>query len=306
MSNKSYLAAPYRKHLSATAKILLKQQLLSKEETHLDYGCGRGGDVERLRSPLWGACRTLDYQSVGYDPYYFPGVVEFADVVTMGYVLNVIQDPEERREALLNAWNLAKKRLIVSANVRGSGIHQGKTTPLGTFTKFYNYVELKAYIESVLGFEAIKLAKDKFLVCRETSRQFTPLHHEEVIERGNAIAATGWVAPFHTVIKGYCTDFKPRPGFDEVDSGLVPGRVRHYRLHCKYPLLPGRNNNLVKVRHIRGGLDSEEMQWAIASIKRRNQIAQLKFHCIEQSFLNDFLGFKDFSFIDFNTVKIQL
>lgn len=72
--NKSHLAAPYRKHLSATAKIMINRQLLTKTETHLDYGCGRGSDVEKLQ--------TLGYLSTGYDPYYFPGMVKPADVVT--------------------------------------------------------------------------------------------------------------------------------------------------------------------------------------------------------------------------------
>ncbi|NJL65494.1 MAG: hypothetical protein HC903_31580 [Methylacidiphilales bacterium] len=47
--NNSHLAAPHRNYLSATAKLILKLGLLTHHQTHLDYGCGRGGDVERLR-----------------------------------------------------------------------------------------------------------------------------------------------------------------------------------------------------------------------------------------------------------------
>ena len=54
--------------------------LLTKSETHLDYGCGYGKDVEELID--------LGYQSTGYDPYYFPRCPEKADIVTLGYVLN--------------------------------------------------------------------------------------------------------------------------------------------------------------------------------------------------------------------------
>ena len=125
--NNSHLAAPYRKHFSATARLMLKKNLIKPTETHLDYGCGRGGDTEKLRS--------LGYSSARFDPYYFPNTPKCADVVTMSYVLNVIADPQERREALLNAWKLAKKRLIVSSNVRGGGIDKGQFTPLGTFKK---------------------------------------------------------------------------------------------------------------------------------------------------------------------------
>lgn len=292
--NKSHLAAPIRHNLSATAKLVVTQGLLQLDESHLDYGCGRGGDVERLLA--------AGYKSTGYDPYYFKSAVLSADVVTMSYVLNVIQDPEERREALRQAWNLTKKRLIISANVRGSGIHQGEITTLGTFTKFYNHIELKAYIESTLGVEAIKLAKDKFVIHRD-GRQFTPLHYAKVLEESEAIALQGWIPPMDAIIKGYCNDFKPRAGIDDVDSGEFPGRIRHYRLLAKTRSLPGKTG-LVRCLHIRGGKDSEHMEWAIAALQRRNQIAEMKFHCIEQSYLDEFLGLRKFEFLETENIKI--
>ena len=290
--NKSHLAAPVRHNLSATARLVINQKLLKLDESHLDYGCGRGSDVEKLQA--------AGYKSTGYDPYYFPAAVSpSADVVTMGYVLNVIQDPEERAYALRQAWSLTKKRLIISANVRSNssgGNHQGEITTLGTFTKFYNHIELKAYIESVLGFEAVKLAKDKFVVLRD-GRQFIPLHYDEVLTAIDAIARLGWIPPMDAIIKGYCNDFKPRAGIDEVDSGEFPGRVRYYRLFAKTRSLPGKTG-LVRCLHIRGGRDSEHMEWAIAALKRRNQIAQMKFHCIEQKFLEEFLNCKKFDFLN--------
>jgi hypothetical protein len=292
--NNSHLAAPYRNRLSATADTVLKTGLLSRTQTHLDYGCGRGGDVERLRE--------LGYNCAGYDPYYFPGSVQSADVVTMSYVLNVIQDPLERREALLHAWSLTNKSLIVSANVRGSGIHAGKFTPIGTFTKYYNHIELKAYIESTLGYEAVKLAKDKFLIRRD-GQQFTPLHYEQVLTKVEAIAQSGWIAPLGAIIKSYCNDFKPRTGMDSLDCGEFPGRVRYYRLFAKSRCLPGKTG-LVRCLHIRGGRDSEHMDWAIATLQRRNEIAELKFHCIEQKFLEEFIGVRNFDFLDIENIKI--
>ncbi|MEM7712874.1 MAG: methyltransferase domain-containing protein [Cyanobacteria bacterium P01_A01_bin.68] len=254
--NKSHLAAPHRKHFSATAKIMLNRQLLTKTETHLDYGCGRGSDVERLRS--------LGYSSTGYDPYYFPGVTKPADVVTMSYVLNVIANPQERREALLNAWKLTRKRLIVSSKVCGSGINSGNFTSIGTFTKSYNFIELKAYIESTLGYEAIKLAKDKFLVCRKISTQFTPLHYDEVIKKSRLIAASGWVAPKDCIIRSYFTNNK---------------KTKYFRVEAKSKILSGKNGRLVKCLHIRNGSNSEHMQWVLSGLHRRNQILQMKFHC---------------------------
>ncbi|BDA71574.1 hypothetical protein CAL7716_057400 [Calothrix sp. PCC 7716] len=293
--NNSHLSAPYRNHLSATAKLTIKLGLLQKEESHLDYGCGRGGDVERLQ--------TMGYNSTGWDPHYFPGNKETADVVTMNYILNVIQDTSERRQALLTAWSLTKKRLIISANVRGAGLHEGEVTSLGTFTKFFNHIELKAYIESTLGYETVKLDKDKFVVNR-SGKQFVTLHHDEVINRANTIASKGWIPPMDCIIKGYCNDFKPRPGADFIDDGEFPGRVRYYRLLSKTRSLPSKNGQLVRVLHIRGGKNSEHMQSCIEALRRRNQIAQLKFHCIEQTFLNEFLGARKFDFLDYENIKI--
>lgn len=142
----SHLAAPIRNHLSATSRLAISSGLLQLHESHLDYGCGRGSDVERLIA--------AGYKSTGYDPYYFPNTAIAADVVTMSYVLNVIEDPQLRRSALLHAWSLTRKRLIVSANVRGSGIQEidlGRRSDRGVWTKEYSYLELKAYIETVLA-----------------------------------------------------------------------------------------------------------------------------------------------------------
>ena len=72
-----------------------------------DYGCGWGGDVERIAA--------LGYISAGWDPYYRPDTPHTsADVVNLGYVINVIEDLDERRQALVNAWELTRQVLIVS------------------------------------------------------------------------------------------------------------------------------------------------------------------------------------------------
>lgn len=60
----------------------------------------------------------------------------------------------------------------------------------------------------------------------------------------------------------------------------------------------------MRVIHLRGGLEGEHAQWAIEGLKRRNRIAELKFRCIEQNFLHEFAGFKDFSFLDTEQIKI--
>jgi DNA phosphorothioation-associated putative methyltransferase len=77
-----------------------------------------------------------------------------ADVVNLGYVINVIEDTAERREALINAWKLAQKVLIVAAQVliddRTRGViayGDGIITRRHTFQKYYEQEELKFYID---------------------------------------------------------------------------------------------------------------------------------------------------------------
>src|SRR5579871_721939 len=69
-----------------------------------DYGCGRGEDIAHLES--------RGIQAAGWDPHYRPDTpIASADVVNLGYVLNVIEDPSERTATLHRAFALAKKVL---------------------------------------------------------------------------------------------------------------------------------------------------------------------------------------------------
>lgn len=47
----------------------------------------------------------MQVDAEGWDPYYFPDGAQIpSDAVLLTYVLNVIEDPEERRATLLRAW----------------------------------------------------------------------------------------------------------------------------------------------------------------------------------------------------------
>jgi DNA phosphorothioation-associated putative methyltransferase len=113
------------------------------DTTYFDYGCGHGADIEYIQ--------RLGLTSAGWDPHFPPDVPQTpADVVNLGYVINVIEDTAERREALINAWNLAQKVLIVAAQVliddRTRGViayGDGIITSRNTFQKYYEQEELK-------------------------------------------------------------------------------------------------------------------------------------------------------------------
>jgi hypothetical protein len=292
MEDKSYLAAPNRKDLSPLIKKLLKLGSLEKSCSHLDYGCGLGQDVERLRS--------LGFDSTGYDPHYFPISPKNADIVTMNYVLNVISDFEGRREALLKAWNLTDKILAIATNIQGGINAKNKITKWETHTKSFTYIELKGFIESTLGYELIRLDKDKFIVSRDGYKYDPPMEYNKVLEKIEEIKLQGWIPPKEAYIKGYCNDFKVR-FFGKIDPTDVnydfPGRIRYYRIYSKVGGLPGKDGKLIRCKHIPGGRDGEAMKEAIAAFKRRNKILKMKFHCLEQSFKEEFIGCKNFNFL---------
>ncbi len=149
-------AAIVRKSHSRPVRLALDAELFNAPETtFFDYGCGYGGDIERIAEE--------GYKSAGYDPYYRPNDPLIAsDIVNLGYVINVIEDLKERREALIAAWNLTQRILIVSAQVlvddrvRGLVAYgDGIITSRNTFQKYYEQDELKTYIDQVLNVDSI-------------------------------------------------------------------------------------------------------------------------------------------------------
>ena len=148
-------AAMHRKELSRPVRIALEAELFSEGTTFFDYGCGHGRDITEIRD--------RGYSSAGWDPYYLNDApLVAADIVNLGYVINVIENLQERREALIKAWELTNKVLIVSAQVliddRQRGLvayGDGIITKRNTFQKYYEQEELKTYIDSILKVDAI-------------------------------------------------------------------------------------------------------------------------------------------------------
>ena len=97
-----------RKDLSRPAKCALRDGLITAETSVFDYGCGHGGDVDLLRA------QGIDCG--GWDPVFFPDrPVQKADVVQLGYVINVIEESGERAETLERSWQLCSRLLVVAA-----------------------------------------------------------------------------------------------------------------------------------------------------------------------------------------------
>lgn len=147
-----HLTALTRSNLSAPVQLLLRHGLLAAGSPFFDYGCGRGNDLATLRGE--------GYKADGWDPHFAPAEpLSRADVVNLGFVINVIEDVGERVEALCRAFSLAEKVLSVAVML-GDGELQGKPfadgvlTTRRTFQKYFSQAEFKDYLETSLHQDA--------------------------------------------------------------------------------------------------------------------------------------------------------
>ncbi|GGK44981.1 hypothetical protein Ppa06_00660 [Planomonospora parontospora subsp. parontospora] len=149
------LTAIGRTALSVPARQAVIDQQITPEHSVLDYGCGRGDDVRALQG--------MDIRATGWDPHFHPGgCIGPADVVLLTYVLNVIEDPEERRRTLIDAWRLASETLVVStrltwekAKVKGESFGDGVITSRRTFQHLFSASELRSYVEAAAGVRCV-------------------------------------------------------------------------------------------------------------------------------------------------------
>jgi DNA phosphorothioation-associated putative methyltransferase len=177
-----HLTALTRYAFSAPVQTLARYGFLDGSLRVFDYGCGRGDDLRGLHEN--------GIEAGGWDPYFAPeNPISSADIVNLGFVVNVIEDFDERLDALTRAWSLAERLLVVSVmlanqnDVAGQRFRDGVLTRRGTFQKYYTQAEIKAFLEAALDEEPIpvapgvlyvfrdKEAEQRFLVDRYRSRR---------------------------------------------------------------------------------------------------------------------------------------
>ena len=156
-----------RYQLSAPMKLLAKHGFLNGDLSLFDYGCGRGDDLRELQA------HGID--ALGWDPNFRPEASKHASaLVNLGYVINVIEDPIERVEALLGAWSLCQTLLVVSAMLASDGFiaqfkpyGDGIITSRNTFQKYYNQSELRGFLERTLDEVPIAVAPGIFYLFKD-------------------------------------------------------------------------------------------------------------------------------------------
>jgi DNA phosphorothioation-associated putative methyltransferase len=160
-----HLTALSRSNLSAPMQCLARHGFLDGSYTVFDYGCGKGDDIRNLLA------NSIPVS--GWDPHYAPDQPKYAaDIVNLGFVINVIENYQERLEALLGANNLANQVLVVSAMLfnqnalKGQAFNDGVVTQRNTFQKYYTQSELKEFLSETLESDAIPVAPGIFFVFK--------------------------------------------------------------------------------------------------------------------------------------------
>lgn len=142
-----YKTAMRRTALSRPISAAIRDRVLTKDMSFFDFGCGYGSDVEILK--------TSGFSASGWDPHFHPkNPKSKADIVNLGFVLNVIEDPTERIEVLKEAFDIAQECLVVAVRIDSAFFEDrfgdGSVTKDGSFQKIYTQAEFRSYVESAL------------------------------------------------------------------------------------------------------------------------------------------------------------
>ena len=208
-----------RGNLSFPVRQAMSDGLLAPGIEILDFGCGRGQDVQRLERE--------GFNISGWDPHYFPNTSRHrSDAVLLSYVLNVIEDPMERKHTLHEAWMLAKSHLVVSARltwdasrVHGAVQSDGLRTSRGTFQHLFHPRELRALVEAVTQAPCIAGAPGVVYAFRDDQVRMRYLARKVVPE-----FAWGEIAEYASLLESYVRFFETKgraPVLEELPNSLV-------------------------------------------------------------------------------------
>lgn len=116
MTIKPHNTAIKRNKMSAPTKWAKDQGIIQKKV--YDWGCGCGDDAKFLRE--------CDFNVIAYDPFHFPEyepeTINFGEIDTVlnNYVLNVIENKEDRSKLLKNILDKISDNTTVILSVRRS------------------------------------------------------------------------------------------------------------------------------------------------------------------------------------------
>lgn len=151
----------HRKSLSMPMRLAVEKEIVAPTRRVLDFGTGRGTDVQFLQQH--------NIRATGFDGYYARTTpLMMVPVITLIYVLNTIERDWERVEVLRYCWSLAQETLLVA--VQPQSISKNKVgeqlTSIGTFQKYFTQAELKEFAVSVISDGKISSLTSGVIVIR--------------------------------------------------------------------------------------------------------------------------------------------
>ncbi len=165
-----YRTALSRSNFSAPIQLLERLGYLTATKTIFDYGCGKGDDLKGLK--------LNGISAWGWDPHFAPEQQKTAaSIVNLGFVINVIERADERKEALLGAYELAEELLVVSVMLKhlerdqGRPYNDGIVTGRGTFQRYYSQEEIIAYVKATLGEDPIPIAPGIVFIFKDKNEE---------------------------------------------------------------------------------------------------------------------------------------
>ena len=178
-----HLTALDRNSLSKPVSTLARFGYLDGDYSLLDYGCGKGDDLRELEAHGLDVC--------GWDPAHNPeGTLVSSDLVNLGFVLNVIEDREERDETLRRAWEYAEKLLVVSVMIAGEQTiasfrpyKDGVVTSRNTFQKYFSQSELRYYVENTLNEDVVVAGQGILFVFKDKDEEQRFLLEKQFVTR---------------------------------------------------------------------------------------------------------------------------
>jgi DNA phosphorothioation-associated putative methyltransferase len=214
-----------RNQLSQPMQSLARHNYFNGDYSVLDYGCGKGDDVRELEA------HGIDV--TGWDPVHQPDQ-EFSnrDIVNLGFVLNVIEDRQERTETLINAWKHADKVLVVAVMVAGESIinqfkpyKDGIITSRNTFQKYYSQGEIRYFIEATLDQTAIAVGQGVFIIFKDKIEEQFFLSERQHLKRSWKQKTQRQLALKPTTIKKDVIDKHNELFTDYWETTLELGRI---------------------------------------------------------------------------------
>jgi DNA phosphorothioation-associated putative methyltransferase len=209
-----HLTALTRSNFSAPVQALSRYGLIRQDITFFDYGCGRGDDVRGL------IANGID--ATGWDPHYVPNAAKReADVVNIGFVINVIENISERIEAVQGAYSYTRGVLSVAAMLTsqmqpdGRPYLDGYVSARNTFQKYYSQAQLRDFIEHTLDENAIAVGPGVFFIFRdkELEQRFLLARYGHRVQ---TVLSRGWVHD-----RKASTPTKTRQTTGRIDRALV-------------------------------------------------------------------------------------